>query len=124
MGEETPVRWGRRALRLGASAESWASSGGIEQRMELAPWLLLFTGDDHVRHWCLGRLLLVGWCQALAKSLVSNYWLRREVAIHWLRARRPASGRGYSAHEFHLNSSQPRRTKKEKKVVAEFQKLC
>jgi hypothetical protein len=61
---------------LVASAESWASSGGMEQRMEMAPWLLLFTGDDSVRHWWLRRLLLVGWCQALAKSLVSNDWLR------------------------------------------------
>jgi hypothetical protein len=60
MGEETPARWGRRALRLGASAESWASSGGMEQRMEMAPWLLLLTGDDRMRHWRLGRLLLVG----------------------------------------------------------------
>jgi hypothetical protein len=60
MGEEAPARWGRRALRLVASAESWASSGGMKQRMEMAPWLLLFIGDDRVRHWWLGRLLLVG----------------------------------------------------------------
>jgi hypothetical protein len=81
-GTHAPGRRGGKALHLGASAESWVSSGGMEQRMEMAPWLLLFTGDDSVRFGGFGWLMLVGWCQALAKSLVSNDWLRRDVAIH------------------------------------------
>ena len=48
-GEETPARWWRRALRLGAYAESCASSGGMEQRMEMAARELLRAGEERQR---------------------------------------------------------------------------
>jgi hypothetical protein len=44
--EKKLLRCGRRALLLGASAESWVSSGGMEQRMEMAAREPLRAGEE------------------------------------------------------------------------------